>query len=148
VDHVAVISKKHKKTGSSKGHWTAATSPFQPARVQTAPQRIAVCRQAILDKDFGALAEVSERDMTMMHGVMMTQNPPLFYWEPVTLKVIKAVHDWYEEGLDCFATVDAGPNVHVICTAEDSEEVHRRLEKITGIRSILSSRPGGKAHLV
>lgn len=148
VDLIAVISGKHKKVGSSKGHWSADTSPFQEQRVRTAPERIAVCRQTILEKDFSALAEVSEKDMLMMHSVMMTQEPPLFYWEPVTIRVIKAVREWREEGLDCFATIDAGPNVHVICTSESAPAVRERLEKLKGIREILSSGPGGKAHLV
>ena len=148
VDLIAVISGKHKKVVSSKGHWTADTSPFQEQRVYTAPQRIAVCRQAILEKDFNALAKVSEKDMLMMHSVMMTQDPPLFYWEGPTIRVIKAVREWREEGLECFATIDAGPNVHVICTGRSAPAVRERLEKISGIREILSSGPGGKAHLI
>lgn len=148
VDLITVISTKHKKVGSSKGHRSADTSPFQAERVRTAPERIAKCRNAILEKDFTALAEVSEQDMIMMHSVMMTQDPPLFYWEPLTIRVIKAVRDWRESGLDCFATVDAGPNVHVICTSEAADEVRSRLEKIKGIRGILSSGPGGKAKLL
>ena len=148
VDLIAVISGKHKKVGSSKGHWSADTSPFQEQRIRTAPERIAICRQAILERDFSALAEVSEKDMLMMHSVMMTQEQPLFYWEPVTIRVIKAVREWREEGLDCFATIDAGPNVHVICTSESVPAVRERLKKMKGIREILSSGPGGKAHLV
>lgn len=148
VDLIAIISGKHKKVGSSKGHSGADTSPFQAERVRTAPERIAICRQAILEKDFNALAEVSEQDMIMMHSVMMTQNPPLFYWEPLTIRVIKAVREWREEGLECFATVDAGPNVHVICSAEAAPAVRERLETISGIREVLSSGPGGKAELL
>lgn len=106
------------------------------------------CREAILNKDFRTLAEVSEQDMIMMHSVMMTQDPPLFYWEPVSLGIIKAVQDWREEGLDCFATLDAGPNAHVICTAASADAVRMKLEKISGIRQILSSGPGGKAELL
>ena len=148
VDLIAVVSGTHKKVGSSHGHMSAFTSPFQRERIRTAPQRIAVCRQAILEKDFESLAEVSEKDMIMMHSVMMTQNPPLFYWEPTSLEIMKAVHEWYEDGLDCFTTVDAGPNVHVICTADSEAEVKSRLDKIAGIQMILRSGPGGGAHLV
>ena len=148
VDLITVVSGEHKKVTSSQGHQSAKTSPLQEARVRTAHERIAVCHQAILDKDFQTLAEVSEKDMVMMHSVMMTQNQPLFYWEPNTLQIIKAVHEWNEEGLDCFATVDAGPNVHVICTADSETEVKSRLDKIEGIQMILRSGLGGGAHLV
>ena len=126
----------------------AGTSPFQAERVRTASERVNACREAILNKDFDALAEVSERDMIMMHAVMMTQDPPLFYWEPVSLRLIKLVKTWREEGLSCFSTVDAGPNVHVICTPKDAAEIRGRMEKIEGIREILESGPGGKAELL
>ena len=147
-DLIAVVSGEHKKVGSSAGHGMAGTSPFQAERVRTAPERVKACREAILERDFSALAEVSERDMIMMHAVMMTQDPPLFYWEPVSLRLIKSVRDWREEGISCFATVDAGPNVHVICLPEYVAEVRSRMEKIEGIREILESGPGGKAELL
>ena len=148
TDLIALISDTHKKVGSSAGHMSALTSPFQAERVRTAPERVLKCRQAILEKDFKALAEVSEQDMIMMHSVMMTQDPPLLYWEPATIQTIKAVRGWREEGLECFATVDAGPNVHVICSAEAAPVVRERLETISGIRDVLSSGPGGKAELL
>ncbi len=148
ADLVAVISGEHKKVGSSAGHGMADTSPFQTERIRTAPERVKTCREAILNKDFDALAEVSERDMTMMHAVMMTQVPPLYYWEPVSLRLVKLVREWRREGLPCFATLDAGPNVHVICPAEASAEVYRRMEQIDGIREIMPSGPGGKAELL
>ncbi len=147
-DLIAVVSGEHKKVGSSAGHGMAGTSPFQAERVRTAPERVNACREAVLKRDFSALAEVSERDMIMMHAVMMTQDPPLFYWEPVSLRIIERVRDWREEGFSCFATVDAGPNVHVICTPEDAAEIRGRMEKIEGIRDILESGPGGKAELL
>ena len=145
VDLIAVISGEHKKVGSSMGHRSAGTSPFQPERVRSAAERVRICREAIISKDFSALAAVSEQDMIMMHSVMMTQDPPLFYWEPASIRLIQAVREWRGEGLSCFATLDAGPNVHVICTAEAAGEVRNRLEKTDGIRQILSSGPGGKA---
>lgn len=148
IDLIAVISGTHKKVGSSAGHQMADTSPFQAERVRTAGERVDVCRMAVVNKDFAALSEVSERDMIMMHSVMMTQQEPLFYWEGVSLEIMKAVRDWREEGLECFATLDAGPNVHVICTAAAAPAVRVRLEKIRGIREILSSGPGGKAELL
>ena len=147
-DLIAVVSGEHKKVGSSAGHGMADTSPFQAERVRTAPGRVKNCREAILNQNFDALAEVSERDMIMMHAVMMTQDPPLFYWEPVSLRLIKLVREWREEGLSCFATLDAGPNVHVICTPESTAELRGRMEKIEGVREVLESGPGGKAELL
>jgi len=51
-DNIAIVEEKPKKIGSSQGHRLADTSPLQAARLQSAPQRLAVCRHAIFEKDF------------------------------------------------------------------------------------------------
>lgn len=147
IDLIAIISGAHKKVGSSDGHAMAESSPYQEARVQSAPERLVDCRNAILRRDFDRLAEVSEKDSTMMHAVMMTQTPPLFYWEPTSLELIKKISAWRAEGLPCFSTLDAGANVHVICLPSSADEVHQRLKKISGIQEIIRSGAGGKAVL-
>ena len=148
TDLIAVISGEHKKVGSSAGHGMAATSPYQSARVADAPARIEKCRTAILNKDFAALAEVSERDCLLMHAVMMTSTPPLLYWEPASIALVKGVKAWREEGIPCFCTLDAGPNVHILCPSEAADEIRSRVERIPGVKDILSSGPGGKAALL
>ncbi len=148
TDLIAVISGEHKKVGSSAGHGMAATSPYQSARVADAPARIEKCRTAILNKDFAALAEVSERDCLLMHAVMMTSTPPLLYWEPASIALVKGVKAWREEGIPCFCTLDAGPNVHILCPSETADEIRSRVERVPGVKDILSSGPGGKAALL
>ncbi len=148
TDLIAVISGEHKKVGSSAGHGMAATSPYQSARVADAPARIEKCRSAILNKDFAALAEVSERDCLLMHAVMMTSTPPLLYWEPASIALVKGVKAWREEGIPCFCTLDAGPNVHILCPSEAADEIRSRVERVPGVKDILSSGPGGKAALL
>ena len=148
TDLIAVISGEHKKVGSSAGHGMAATSPYQSARVADAPERIEKCRTAILNKDFAALAEVSERDCLLMHAVMMTSTPPLLYWEPASIALVKGVKAWREEGIPCFCTLDAGPNVHILCPSEAAGEIRSRVERVPGVKDILSSGPGGKAALL
>ena len=148
TDFITVISAGHKKVGSSAGHPLAATSPYQAARTATAPERLLACRNAILKRDFSALAEVSERDSTLMHAVMMTQTPPLFYWEAASLTVIKKVIEWREAGLPCFTTLDAGPNVHVICPDSAADAVESRLRTIHGLVDLIRSGPGGPARLI
>jgi diphosphomevalonate decarboxylase len=141
-DLVTIISKGHKTTGSTEGHALAGTSILQTARVAHAPERIAACRSAILDRDFPAFAEVVEMDSNIMHAVMMTSHPPLFYWAPETLAIMAAVRAWRAEGLRVCYTIDAGANVHCICIADDEAEVLRRLHTIAGVIEIRTAGPG------
>lgn len=144
-DVIAVVSEQPKAVSSSEGHRRAPTSPLHAPRVATAPERLARCRAAVLRRDFAALAEVVEADAIWMHAVMMTSCPPLFYWEPATVVVLQAVRRWREEGLPVAFTLDAGPNVHVLCPGEVAEEVARRLGTVPGVRRVLRSGPGGGA---
>lgn len=148
VDCIAILSDTHKPVGSKTGMRSAGTSPLQEARIMDTERRLAICRRAILERDFPALAQVMEQDSNMMHAVMMTSEPLLFYWEPQSLAVMKAVRDWQAEGLSVTYTLDAGPNVHVICTQDAADEVHARLREIPGVMDILRGTPGGPACLI
>jgi len=147
-DCVAVITDKPKKIGSTEGHQVAFTSPFQTARVKDAPRRLDICRRAILEKDFESLAEIIELDSDMMHAVMMTSNPSLCYWSPKSLEIMGEVIQWRKNGIPAAYTLDAGPNVHVICPKEYAGRIQARLEKITGVASVLSSGVGFGAKIL
>ena len=148
VDLIAVVSRSHKEVGSSAGHTLASTSPLQNARVADSPRRLQICRQAILDKDFQNFADIVELDSNLMHAVMMTSTPGLFYWEPATLDLIKKVHTWRADGLQVCFTIDAGPNVHLLCPAEDAAAVESQLKLVNGIETIYRSDPGQGVQLI
>ena len=146
-DCIAVVSQVHKPVGSVEGHVLADSSPLQQVRVFDAPRRLDICRQAILERDFEALAEIAELDSNMMHAAIMTSKPPVLYWQPATIAVMRAVQSWRQDGLPVFFTIDAGPNVHVICPSDYSTQVTALLEQIQGVDRILSAQVGGPAHL-
>ena len=148
VDCVAIVSASHKKTGSTEGHAIAPTSPLQAARVADAPRRLDLCRKAILEKDFDAFASIIELDSDIMHSVMMTSTPALHYWKPTSLNVMNAVRQWRGDGLPVCYTVDAGPNVHVICPETEAHDVDKRLREIDGVTDVLVARAGGAAKIV
>jgi diphosphomevalonate decarboxylase len=148
VDCIAVVSTKHKVVGSTAGHPLAATSPLQAGRVQDAPRRLEICRRAILGRDFQAFADVVELDSNLMHAVMMTSSPPLFYWEPQSLEVMRLVRHWRAEGLSVCYTLDAGANVHVLCLEDPSNTIRQRLEKLDFVQRVITAKSGSGAMLV
>lgn len=148
TDVIAVVEVGEKKVGSSEGHNLAYTSPLQEARVEDAPRRLNLCREAVLKRDFSALASIMELDSDMMHAVMMTSDPALFYWEPASLNIIKEVPIWRKTGIPCAYTLDAGPNVHILCPAEFADEVKKNIADLDGIAKIITASAGGPARLV
>lgn len=145
IDVVVVVSQQHKRTGSEAGHPTAKTSILQSARVADAERRVQTCLKALQARDFALFAEIVELDSNLMHAVMMTSQPPLFYWEPLSLRLMKDIPQWRSEGLPVCYTLDAGPNVHCLCESSAVDELVRRLGQIDGILEIKQANVGGGA---
>jgi diphosphomevalonate decarboxylase len=148
IDVIAIISSEHKSVTSSDGHSSAKTSDLQDARVAGVIERFTICKEAILGRDFETFAEVVERDSNLMHAVMMTSRPPLFYWQPATLTVMDHIRRWRSEGIHVCYTLDAGPNVHCICLRDSVDIVSQRLQSLSGVQSIRIANIGGPATLI
>ncbi len=147
ADCIAIVSREEKSTSSSVGHSLAATSILQPVRVADAPHRLSLCRDAIRRRSFPALAEIVELDSNLMHSVMNTSTPPLFYWLPGTVEIIQAVQTWKKAGLPVCYSIDAGPNVHVLCPGYWEEKIVERLRQLECVIEVLPSHPGGPAKI-
>jgi diphosphomevalonate decarboxylase len=145
TDLIVILSQAHKATGSTEGHTLAGSSPLQSARVESAPARLDLCRKAILSRDFDMLAEVVELDSNIMHSVMMTSNPPLFYWQPETLAVMRFVRKMRSSGIGVCYTIDAGANVHVICAPGDADRALEHLGNMPGVIEVRRAGPGSGA---
>lgn len=146
-DCIAIVSQEHKSTSSTEGHELADTSPLQPARLAQIPAHLDQCRRAIIERDFDELAAVVELDSNLMHAVIMTSTPPVIYWQPATLAVMEAVRGWRSQGIPACYTIDAGPNVHVVCEAWAADDIEERLRDIPGVKQVLRATVGGAAYL-
>jgi diphosphomevalonate decarboxylase len=58
------------------------------------------------------------------------------------------VRTWRVEGIPACYTVDAGPNVHVICPETEAHVIEKRLREIPGVENVLVARAGGPAKIV
>jgi diphosphomevalonate decarboxylase len=147
VDCIVLVSQDEKPISSSIGHSLSQTSLLQPVRVEDAPRRLEICRRAILNRDFDDLAEVVELDSNLMHAVMITSIPSLLYWEPATVTIMQVVQSMRKAGLPVCSTIDAGPNVHVLCEGNVASVIANRLLQIPGVIKVLTAHPGGPAML-
>lgn len=125
---VAVVSEGKKVVGSTEGMVrTQQTSPLFPAFVAQADERLARARQAVLARDLGALGEQMERSTWEMHATMISAWPSVRYWQPGSLRVLQAVEALRAAGTQAWCTMDAGPNVKVLCAAADAAVVQEAL---------------------
>ncbi len=145
---IAVIDRGEKEVSSDIGQEAAHSSVFNQIKINESQKQAVEIKKAIQNDDFTTVGEISEKSCLYMHSVMMTSEPPLFYWKPNTLKVIKAVvntrNNFFQtykmveegvkqkekEGIECYFTVDAGPNIHCLCRTEDLDAVQNMIQNI------------------
>lgn len=146
---IAVTSEVHKTTGSTEGmQRTAATAPFYGAWLDTWRADVDGARAAVLHRDFSRLADVSEHSCLKMHGLMLSAQPGLVYWNGVTVDVIHAVRALRQSGVPAFFTIDAGPQVKVICLPESAAAVRMAISQIPGVLRVIESDLGPGAQWV
>ncbi|HMN26968.1 MAG TPA: diphosphomevalonate decarboxylase [Caldilineaceae bacterium] len=141
-DLVAVVSGAAKAVSSEGGHRLAATSPLLGGRLASLPAALNTVRAALAERDLGRLGPVIEQDALAMHAVMMTSTPSLLYWQPGTLEILHAVQRWRNDGLPVYFTIDAGPNVHLICEEQTAALVTPLLEELPSVQQVIASLPG------
>lgn len=141
-DVVAVVTTEEKAVASARGHTFASTSPFLEARLAQVTQQLPVVRRAVLERDLATLGPIVEADALAMHFVMMSSAPPLFYWTPATLALIHATRRWRAAGLPVYFTIDAGPNVHLICEASHAEALAGEVRAVPGVVDVISAAAG------
>ncbi len=145
--NIAVTSRQPKTVGSTEGmQHTARTSDFYSAWVDTAPGDLATARNAIAQRDFAGLARASERSCLKMHGLMLSADPGLVYWNETTVACIHAIRGLRQSGVPVFFTIDAGPQVKAISLPDAEREVHATLSAIPGVLDVISSGLGEGAH--
>ncbi len=147
-DVIAVVSTAEKKVGSTDGHAAAPTSHFLAERINALPIRFHHVRRAILAKDLQLLGPAIEEDAIELHLIAMTSVPPVYYWSPGMVRVIQAMQQWRADGLAVYFTLDAGPNVHLICESKEANQVAKLAREVEGVHQVIINAPGGAAKLI
>ncbi len=142
-DVIAVVEIGPKAVPSLEGHRLAMTSPYLSRRLELLPERLAKVRQAIAERKLDLLGPVLEEEAVDLHLIAMSSHPPVFYWSPGTLAVLRTVRELRQEGLSAWATMDAGANVHVICDPDSEEDVADRLENLPAVGFVIQDGVGG-----
>lgn len=144
---VCMTTDLPKSTGSSAGMLdTLRRSPYADAWLHEAPRIHERVHAALLAGDFGALGEASEASSLAMHASAIAAG--IVYWNGVTLELLNLVRRLRRDGIEVFASVDAGPHVKVFLLDRDLEAVRATIDSVAGLHRVVVARPGGGAMLV
>ncbi|WP_270789036.1 diphosphomevalonate decarboxylase [Enterococcus diestrammenae] len=121
-----LINDKQKDVSSRDGmRRTVATSAFYPGWLASLPEDLAAIKQAIATQDFTALGRITEANGLKMHATTLAAVPPFTYWSPQSLMAMDLVRQLRATGTECYFTMDAGPNVKVLCRRQDEAAVQQ-----------------------
>lgn len=146
---IAVTAEEPKPVGSGAGMaHSVKQSPFFPAWLEGQEQDLDAVRRGILARDLTVVGEAMEHNCLKMHAVALAARPSLLYWKPATLAVIARVQELRNECIEAYFTIDAGPQVKVLCPLAERDAVADALRRVPGVQRVLLSQPGGGVELV
>ena len=75
------------------------------------------------ENDFKKVGELTEKNALAMHATTKTATPSFSYLTDASYEAMDFVRQLREQGESCYFTMDAGPNVKVLCLEEDLEHL-------------------------
>lgn len=121
---IAVVNAGPKAISSRAAmRQTVDTSPLYEPWARSSTGDLADMRAALIRGDLEAVGEIAERNALGMHATMLAARPAVRYLSPATLTVLDSVGQLRRDGIAAYATMDAGPNVKVLCRRADAEKV-------------------------
>ena len=144
---IAVVSDQRKPVSSRAGMKdTAATSPMYDSWCQTGQDDVNIAIDAIKNRDLVKLGQQMEISTLKMFSTMFTTIPSIRYWKPTTLAIVEEVERLRDSGTPCWYTMDAGPNVKILCHRGDAEQIEASIRSLVQTTHILE--PGNGTHLL
>lgn len=138
-----MIDKKKKKISSRQGMQSSVeTSPYYPAWRKVVAHDMEAMKSAIKAKDINQIGHIAEENALRMHALTLSADPGYTYFTGDTIRAIQAINDLRSDGISCYYTMDAGPNVKVIYDQKDRDKISQRLGEIFGQAKLIISEPG------
>jgi len=136
---VAVTHRSAKPVPSRRAmEETRSTSPYYFSWVKESAELLPDALRALEIRDLELLGETARRSYSLMHGAILGASPPLLYWLPGTVAVIHACAALRASGVGAWETIDAGPQVKILCLEKDVPAVVARMGALgSGIQTIL-----------
>lgn len=124
------LNQQPKKLSSTGGMKQAQSSPFFEPWLTRNEQEMAAMIAAIKEDNFTKLGQLAELNASEMHAINLTAQPGFTYFEPDTIRAIKLVAQLRARGIECYYTIDAGPNVKVLCQLRNVKDVTNSFESV------------------
>jgi diphosphomevalonate decarboxylase len=140
---VAVVSPEEKAVSSRAAmELSRSSSIYHRSWVRAAGFELKGAVEALRRRDLEALGGAMRRSYLRMFGAMLGCEPPLIYWLPGSLAVIRECEAMRREGIGVWETMDAGPQVKMLCLAADLPRIAGRIGATGAAVSLIESGVG------
>lgn len=145
---IASVATEKKAVPSTEGMKRCVdTSPYYQGWLGTIEDDLSEAEAAISEKDIERLGMVMEANTMKMHALPLSATPPFTYWQPATVSVMTVIQQLRHEGIPAYYTMDAGPNVAVLCEGKHQQHIHDTLRHIDGVEQVNICRTGSGIQL-
>ena len=146
IEMIAIlINTTKKKISSRQGMQSSVeSSPYYP----TWRKVVAHDMEAISNKDIDQIGHIAEENALRMHALTLSADPGYTYFNGDTIHAIQAINDLRSQGVSCYYTMDAGPNVKVIYDQKDRKKIVQYLGNLFGKERLIISQPGPGVEII
>ena len=132
LEMIAILIDTSTKKVSSRGGMQLAveTSPFYPAWKEVVKHDLAQIKDAIQRRDIPAIGHIAQENALRMHALTLSADPGFTYFDGDTITAMKVIDDLQAAGINCYYTMDAGPNVKVLYDRQDRNLILKRLGQV------------------
>lgn len=125
-----VLNDKRKPISSRDGmKLCTETSTSFPVWIKQSEQDYKDMLGYLATNDFEKVGQLTEANALRMHDTTTTARPSFSYLTEKSYEAMEAVKKLRQQGERCYFTMDAGPNVKVLCLEEDLERLADVLSK-------------------
>lgn len=126
---VVAITNQPKELSTRDAGKLIIKSPSYQKWVNAAEERIALIINGLQNKDLDAIGKIMEQDCIEMHHCLKEMG--IVYHTKETGDVIKTIRRLRDEGISCYWTSDAGPQIKVLCFEKEVELITDRIKEST-----------------
>lgn len=138
-----IVDDGRKEVSSTEGmRRVVETSPYYDGWVSSTKEDLIDMKSAIKKQDIVKVGEIAERSALKMHALNLSANPPFNYWSPESIEAMRMVSELRKQGYPVYLTMDAGPNVKLICKDSQMEELMEKLLQTFHKEQLVMAKPG------
>lgn len=121
---------------------TRLTSPYYQDWITSSAALLPRAQAALAARDLDSLGPLVRMSYLRMFSTMFSAEPPIIYWYPESLGLIRTCEELRASGLGAWETMDAGPQVKIFCLAKDLPAIKTAVETRYPQFKTLTSQPG------